>query len=179
MKKVKIAKKNGYNDYNDDEDSLDIVIHIKNWKFCLFIILSILLFSGFYFLFPYFKKSKYQNYINVSYAFDGNYHYITHVSMKSIMLSQDKTTFINFYMLVSNINDEQREVINRIGIEHENCKIIYIDMGDQFKELHIPKDPMAVWSTANFYRVKLQDLLPNEHKIIYLDTDTLILCRYA
>ena len=83
--------------------------------------------------------------INVSYAFDGNYHYITHVSMKSIMLSQDKTTFINFYMLVSNINDEQREVINRIGIEHENCKIIYIDMGDQFKELHIPKDPFAVW----------------------------------
>ena len=174
MKKVKIAKKNGYNDYNDDEDSLDIVIHIKNWKICLFIILSILLFSGFYFLFPYFKKSKYKNYINVSYAFDGNYHYITHVSMKSIMLSQDKTTFINFYMLVSNINDEQREVINRIGIEHENCKIIYIDMGDQFKELHIPKDPMAVWSTANFYRVKLQDLLMNEHKIIYLDTDTLI-----
>jgi hypothetical protein len=44
MKKVKIAKKNGYNDYNDDEDSLDIVIHIKNWKICLFIILCILIF---------------------------------------------------------------------------------------------------------------------------------------
>ena len=41
-------------------------------------------------------------------------------------------------------------------------------------ELYIPKDNMAVWSTANFYRVKLQDLLPNEHKILYLDTDTLI-----
>jgi lipopolysaccharide biosynthesis glycosyltransferase len=174
MKKVKIAKKNVYNDYNDDEDSLDIVINIKNWKICVCIISIILVFSGYYFLFPFFKKSKYKNYINVSYGFDGNYHYIAHVSMKSIMLSQDKTTFINFYMLVSNLNEEQREVINRIGLEHENCKIIYIDMGDQFKELYIPKNEMAVWSIANFYRVKLQDLLPNEHKIIYLDTDTLI-----
>ena len=35
---------------------------------------------------------KYRNYINVAYAFDSNYHYITHVSMKSIMLSQNVDT---------------------------------------------------------------------------------------
>ena len=174
MKKVKIAKKNKYNDYFDDEDSLAIIINLKNCKICLAIVSVILIILLLFFLFRFFKGNKFKNYINVSYAFDGNYHYIAHVSMKSIMLSQEKTTFINFYMLVSNINDEQKEVINKICLEHENCKIIYIDMGDQFKELYIPKDNMAVWSTANFYRVKLQDLLPNEHKILYLDTDTLI-----
>ena len=174
MKKVKIAKKNKYNDYFDDEDSLAIIINLKNFKICLAIVSVILIILLLFFLFRFFKGNKFKNYINVSYAFDGNYHYIAHVSMKSIMLSQEKTTFINFYMLVSNINDEQKEVINKICLEHENCKIIYIDMGDQFKELYIPKDNMAVWSTANFYRVKLQDLLPNEHKILYLDTDTLI-----
>ena len=174
MKKVKIAKKNKYNDYFDDEDSLAIIINLKNFKICLAIVSVILIILLLFFLFRFFKGNKFNNYINVSYAFDGNYHYIAHVSMKSIMLSQEKTTFINFYMLVSNINDEQKEVINKICLEHENCKIIYIDMGDQFKELYIPKDNMAVWSTANFYRVKLQDLLPNEHKILYLDTDTLI-----
>ena len=174
MKKVKIAKKNKYNDYFDDEDSLAIIINLKNCKICLAIVSVILIIPLLIFLFSFFKGNKFKNYINVSYAFDGNYHYIAHVSMKSIMLSQEKTTFINFYMLVSNINDEQKEVINKICLEHENCKIIYIDMGDQFKELYIPKDNMAVWSTANFYRVKLQDLLPNEHKILYLDTDTLI-----
>ena len=174
MKKVKIAKKNKYNDYFDDEDSLAIIINLKYCKICLAIVSVILIILLLFFLFRFFKGNKFKNYINVSYAFDGNYHYIAHVSMKSIMLSQEKTTFINFYMLVSNINDEQKEVINKICLEHENCKIIYIDMGDQFKELYIPKDNMAVWSTANFYRVKLQDLLPNEHKILYLDTDTLI-----
>ena len=174
MKKVKIAKKNKYNDYFDDEDSLAIIINLKNCKIFFAIVSVILIIPLLFFLFRFFKGNKFKNYINVSYAFDGNYHYIAHVSMKSIMLSQEKTTFINFYMLVSNINDEQKEVINKICFEHENCKIIYIDMGDQFKELYIPKDNMAVWSTANFYRVKLQDLLPNEHKILYLDTDTLI-----
>ena len=29
-------------------------------------------------------------YINIAYAFDNNYYYITHVSMKSIMLYQKK-----------------------------------------------------------------------------------------
>ena len=176
MKKVKIEKKekNKYNDYIESEGVLSITINIKNSIVCLLFLVIIIIILILYLLYIYFERNKYRNYINVSYAFDGNYHYITHVSMKSLMLSQDKTTFINFFMLVSNLNDEQKEVINRIGLEHNNCKIIYIDMGDQFKELFIQKDIMAVWSTANFYRVKLQDLLPNEHKILYLDTDTLI-----
>ena len=174
MKKVKIAKKKKKNDYYDDEDNLAIIINLKNCKICLAIISIILFFPFLYFIIHFIRRKKYKSYINVSYAFDGNYHYITHVSMKSIMLSQDKTTFINFYILVSNLNDEQREVINRIGEEHENCKIIFIDMGGQFKELYIPKNAMVTWTTAIFYRVKLQDLLPNEQKIIYLDTDTLI-----
>ena len=111
MKKVKIAKKNKYNDYFDDEDSLAIIINLKNCKICLAIVSVILIIPFLIFLFSFFKGNKFKNYINVSYAFDGNYHYIAHVSMKSIMLSQEKTTFINFYMLVSNINDEQKEVI--------------------------------------------------------------------
>ena len=174
MKKVKFARKKKYNDFIEEEDNLAIIINIRNCKICLTIFSSIFIFCILcYFIFS-FHNNKYKSYINVSYAFDGNYHYIAHVSMKSIMLSQDKTTFINFYMLVSNLNDEQKEVINRISLEHSNCKIIYIDMGEQFNELYIPKNNMALWSTANFYRVKLQDILPNEHKILYLDTDTLI-----
>ena len=174
MKKVKIIRKKKFNDYIEDEDNLAIIINIRSCKICLTIICVILIFCIFYYFIFSFHKNKFQNYINVSYAFDGNYHYIAHISMKSIMLSQDKTTFINFYMLVSALNDEQKEVINRISLEHSNCKIIFIDMGNQFNELYIPKNQFSLWSTANFYRVKLQDILPNEHKILYLDTDTLI-----
>lgn len=118
-----------------------------------------------------YKQNKYRNVINVAYAFDKNYHYITHVSMKSIMLNQNKDTFINFYILVSNLTVNQKNVINRISKEHKNCKIKFFDMGNQFKEYHLAN---KVWSTANFYRLRLPDLLRDIKKIIYLDTDTLI-----
>ena len=113
MKKVKIVSKKKYNDYLDDDDdeSLAIIIKLKNCKIFLITISIIIIIISIYFLVSYFGAKKYKNYINVSYSFDGNYHYIAHVSMKSIMISQDKSTFIKFYMLVSNINEEQREVI--------------------------------------------------------------------
>lgn len=91
--------------------------------------------------------------------------------MKSIMIHQNNDTFINFYILVSNLTGEQKEVINRIKIEHNNCKIIFIDMGNQFKEFSLP---FNIWTTANYYRIKLPELLPEIKKIIYFDTDTLI-----
>ena len=116
-------------------------------------------------------KNNYKSFINVAYAFDKNYHYITHVSMKSIMLSQNKETFINFYILVSNLTNEQEKVINKIGEEHKNCKITFIDMGNQFKEFNLP---FNIWTTANYYRIKLPELLKDVKKIIYFDTDTLI-----
>lgn len=114
---------------------------------------------------------EYNNYINVAYAFDKKYHYITHCSMKSIMLSQNNDTFINFYILVSsNIKVEHKSIIDRIGKQHKNCKIkyFYID-NNKFKKLN-PKN----WSIAVFYRLILQDLLKYEHKILYLDCDTII-----
>ena len=114
------------------------------------------------------------NYINVAYSLDNDYHYIVHVSMKSIMLSQNPNTFINFYILTSNMNEKQKEVIDKIALQHKNCKIEYLDMGDKFKDLNVPGDTYAVWSTAIFYRLLLQYLLPTEKKILYLDGDTLI-----
>ena len=57
--------------------------------------------------------------------------------MKSIMISQNNDTFINFYILVSNLTRAQKIVIIRISREHKNCKIKFFDMGNQFKEFHL------------------------------------------
>ena len=87
------------------------------------------------------------------------------------MLNQNSDTFINFYILISNITKEQSDVINKIGEEHNNCKIDFIDMGNQFKEFRLA---FNIWTTANYYRIKLPELLPEVRKIIYLDSDTLV-----
>lgn len=139
--------------------------------FCLIVFIFLLLILSKKLLFLPFSSTSYNNYINVAYGFDKNYHYITHVSMKSIMLSQNKDTYINFYLLISNITKNQRIVIDEICKEYKNCKIKYLDMGNAFNEFNISN---VIWSKANFYRIKLPDLLLDEKKIIYLDTDTLV-----
>ena len=197
MKKIEIRKykniKKKKND-NDIEESRYLINRKKrhnksNYLYITIIIIAFIIIISFFAFRNIKKRNNINNnfdinditdYINVAYCLDNNYHYIVHVSMKSIMLSQNPTTFINFYIMVSNITAEQKEVIDKISLQHKNCKIEYIDMGNQFRDLNIPKDIFAVWSTAIFYRIVLQYLLPKEKKVLYLDGDTLIykdLCK--
>ena len=50
------------------------------------------------------------------------------------------------------------------------CRINYINMGDKYKNLKFKKR----LSISTYYRLSLQDVLPNINKIIYLDSDTLV-----
>lgn len=119
------------------------------------------------------KKLKYKTSINVAYAFDQKYLYITHISMKSIMISQKNDTFIIFYILLSsNLPEDKKNIIDLICKDHLNCNINYYYMGEKFKNLNVKG--ITTWSTEMYYRLILQDLLPNESRILYLDCDTLI-----
>lgn len=89
------------------------------------------------------------------------------------MLNQNKTTFIRFHVLVSkDIFNEQKEVIDKICQEHSNCKINYYIMDNEFKEFKI--NGVIRRTTAIYYRLLLQKILPNENKTLYFDCDTLI-----
>lgn len=144
----------------------------RKYRYILFIFILIFL------LFIKIKQNNYFdnnkiNYINVAYSFDNDYHYICHVSMKSIMLSQKNNTFIKFYILVSSkFVNKQKNIIDKVCEEHNNCIIKYVSMNNDFKEFNI--SGLFKWSTAMFYRLKLQNILPQEKKILYLDCDTLI-----
>ena len=49
-------------------------------------------------------------------------YYITHVSMKSLMLNQKNSTYVKFYLLVhKTIYKEQKIVIDKICQQHTNC----------------------------------------------------------
>ena len=116
-------------------------------------------------------KTEHINYINVAYAFYNKYYYITHVSMKSIMLNQFKNTFINFHILIhKNVYNESKPIIDKVCQEHKNCKIKYFIMGNEFREFQVA----YFWTTGIFYRLLLQNLLINETKCLYFDCDTLI-----
>ena len=168
--------------YRKDYISINIKkTHLECIFFFIFVLLILfLIVSGLFQKNQQTKKSnislaniKYKNYINVAYAFDSKYEYITHVSMKSIMLSQNIDTFILFHILVSSkIKDKEKEVIDKVCMQHSNCKISYYYMGERFKEINTVG--YITWSTAMYYRLRLPDLLPNKKRVLYLDCDTLI-----
>ena len=93
--------------------------------------------------------------------------------MKSIMLNQNNNTYIKFYILVhEDIFDKQKDVINQICKDHKNCNISYIILKNQFKDINT--EGAIKRTTAIYYRLLLQNLLPKEKKVLYLDCDTLI-----
>ena len=170
------------NSIMDKDDYLTLNIKKKNMEYIfqlVFIILLLfLILSGIFGQNPDSNKNiyipvKYKNFINIAYAFDTSYQYITHVSMKSIMLSQNRDTFIIFHIMVpSKINDKEKEVIDKITKEYKNCELKYYYIGDRFKEINVKG--YITWSTAMYYRLRLPDLLPNEKRVLYLDCDTLV-----
>jgi lipopolysaccharide biosynthesis glycosyltransferase len=174
--------RNSDNTIINSDDYFTLSIKRKNIE--LFFILIFIILILFLILSGIFEKNtdsnknlkvlaNYRNYINVAYAFDSSYQYITHVSMKSIMLSQNRDTFIIFHILVSSkIKDKEKEVIDKIAKEYNNCEIKYYYIGDRFKEINVKA--YITWSTAMYYRLRLPDLLPNEKRVLYLDCDTLV-----
>lgn len=92
--------------------------------------------------------------------------------MKSIMINQNFDTFINFHILISNITDKQKEIIDKISIEHNNCNITYYIINNEFKEFK--SEGFTNWTTTIYYRLLLQNILKKESKVLYLDCDTLI-----
>ena len=47
-------------------------------------------------------------------------------------------------------------------------------MGKKYKEFTFPNKTPVHWTTADFYRLELQNLFLNEKKMLYLDGDTLL-----
>lgn len=124
-------------------------------------------------------KSKYlleKTVIPVSYAFDNNYVLVSLVSLTSMLLSCDTKTFYDIYILTpgdfSEKNKEKLKIFERNFFF--KCSINIINFGEKFKNIELaPRDRIV--TTPTFYRLDLPNILENITKIIYLDSDTLIL----
>lgn len=110
--------------------------------------------------------------INIAMATDNNYAYPTIVSMTSILENKKHNTKIDFYIMLSgDFNEDIKTKIMSLQDKYSNCRITLVDMKDKFKGLHTS----AHITTAAYYRLSLASLFPNLDKILYLDTDILVI----
>lgn len=93
--------------------------------------------------------------------------------MKSLMMNQKNNTFVKFFLLVhQSIDENQKKVLDNTCKQHKNCNISYFILRDEFKDINT--SGYRNWTTSTLYKIMLQNLLPNEWKILYLDGDTII-----
>ena len=115
--------------------------------------------------------------ISISYALDDGFVYPTIVSITSIMENVNSKNIYNFYIMhPGEFTLESKNKLKSFENKYENCYVYFIDMKDQYKELSVHRKwNKVILTTPAYYRLSLQDLLPNIDKIIYIDGDVIAL----
>ena len=108
--------------------------------------------------------------IPIAMSLDDRYTYPTIVAITSIMEnSYSSTNYIFYIMHPSEFSIENKRKIQSLEKKYYKCNFKFIDMKEQFKTAKTK----GYITTPAYYRLSLSDLLPNIHKIIYIDGDTL------
>lgn len=117
-------------------------------------------------------KSFHDGPINIAIASDNNYTYPLIVTMTSILESKNRNTKIDFYIMLSgDFKDENKAKIMSLKNKYRNCNINLIDMQNKSKEAYTSRHIKS----AAYYRLILGSLLPQLDKILYLDSDLIVL----
>ena len=118
------------------------------------------------------NKKNNKTIIAVSYATDNKFIYPTIVSITSLVINAASNTFYNIYILhPPDFQESSKTFLNSVKEKYpDKCSIIYFNMGNQYKGLSLN----FRITTPTYYRLSLQEILPDVNRIIYLDGDTFI-----
>jgi len=92
--------------------------------------------------------------------------------MTSLAENAGKNTYYDIYaMFHPEFKGEFKKILKNVEMKHyEHCSIIFINMGNKFKE---QKTDNRIITPA-YYRLELHNLLPNVNRIIWMDSDTIV-----
>jgi len=98
--------------------------------------------------------------------------YVPHLGtlINSAFESTTTDVFIDFIVLDGGMSGGQRRLLDKLAAKREHASISYIDM--RLQHLDIPVH--SYFARATFFRLSLPDLLKSRDKIIFLDTDMVV-----
>ena len=90
--------------------------------------------------------------------------------MTSLVMTAAKNTFYHIYVMhTGDFTQKSKDFLNTVEEKYpDKCKFIYLNMGNKYKNLRLN----FRITTPTYYRLSLQDLLPDVNRIIWLDGDT-------
>lgn len=112
-----------------------------------------------------------KKHINICFSIDKRYVDYCATTITSILLNSIE--HIHFFVVISDINWWDRKKIESLK-KIRNFEVSFIKVNlEMFKNYYIPEG--SHFSLANYFRLHLSSLIPDIDKVIYLDSDVLVL----
>ena len=112
--------------------------------------------------------------VDITYGTDPNYIVYTKTSIKSAIENKNPATIYNINILTYNLSKEQIKGFEQLKSDNVNIKVIPVDLvkmtGMSLSEINNYKH-----KTNNIYKFILSEIFPNSDKILYIDSDTIVL----
>lgn len=96
-------------------------------------------------------------------------------TMVSILLNIKRNIHINFYILSLNLTPVNKKILKEIT-KHFNCDIFFPELKESILEIFKNVKVPAHVSKSTFLRLLMPDILKEEPKAIFIDSDTI--CRH-
>ena len=118
------------------------------------------------------QPNPYIKYIPIAYCPNNFYASLTYTSMISVLSSKVIYSYILFYLIINDdFTPKNMKLIESLYEQFDYFNITFIKMDNRYEKAYTRR----YLSKNAFYRLSLGELLPNLNKVIYLDSDTIIL----
>lgn len=109
--------------------------------------------------------------VNVVTASDQNY--LPHLSafLASLLSNASKKHFIDVIVLDGGIRPADSKTLLSLQEMHPSCRISFMDMSSQYLDIPVHLH----FTRSTFYRLSMPDLLTNRDRVLYLDSDMVVL----
>ena len=111
--------------------------------------------------------------IPVFFAVDDNYVPFLAVTLESLVAKISKENFYEIRVLYTHLNDEHQKALKKY--ERENLSIEFVDLNERIDKIANKLYTRDYFSMTTYYRLFLPDLYPDLKKVLYLDSDTVLL----
>ncbi len=116
-------------------------------------------------------KNYSENVVPVVYASDDKYAPYMYISIKSLISHTNQDTYYQIYVLYTNLTAKNKKSLRQLA--QDNVKITCIDVQEYLKNLKLKGSGHL--SVATCYRLFIAELFKKHSKIVYMDSDTVIL----
>ncbi len=111
--------------------------------------------------------------IPIFYAVDDGYVPFLAVSIHSLIENSSKNYYYAIKVLYTNICEENKKKI--LKYERENVKIEFVDLNYYIEEIKDKLFTRDYYTKTTYFRLFIPNIYPQYNKVIYLDSDTVLL----